>query len=135
MFGGSMGAASLKAAQLRTQIAQLKGELAGLPQNDTVGGITYDWKTGQAINAPAFEPLEGTGGGGGGGAGGGGGGGAADTLQQQMKAGQELSRQFGQQKQLLMAKKSWAALLTVKHQELDVMKQIAEPLRHHSRRD
>ena len=126
MFGGSMGAASLQAAQLRTQIAQLKGELAGLPQNYTVGGITYDWKTGQAINAPAFEPP-GTGGGGGGGAGGGGGGGAADTLQQQMKAGQELSRQFEQQKQLLMAKNELeTALLTVKHQELDVMKQIQE---------
>ena len=56
MFGGSMGTASLQAAQLKTQIAQLKGELAGLPQNYSVGGIEYDWKTGKAINPPVFEP-------------------------------------------------------------------------------
>ena len=56
-FGGSMAFASLKAAELKTQIRQLKDQLgAGLPQNYTVAGITYDWKTGKPINPPTVEP-------------------------------------------------------------------------------
>ena len=92
----------------------------------TVGGVTYDARTGkpivktpQAITPPAAttgkdkDKKSGTS--------------AADKLQQQLRAGRELSRQFQQQKQLLMEtdvlKK---ALLENDFKRLELERQIKE---------
>jgi len=126
-FGGAMGFAAIEAAKYQGQLNQLIARKKELALYESVGVTPDDGFYGPGFAAPPAAPkppttpTTPTGGGGGGGDS------AADTLRQQMKAGEELSRQFQQQIALLNTKNQLQQqLLNLQFKEEESIRRIQE---------